>query len=657
MRPRWLLLLPLLAAASAAAQGAGAVLLGEAELAYLWSGGAPLATTRPGGWTEYYFSSDVPGGTLPVGSDTNPCTPAAPCLTTSKLLALAAPGVHFILDSGDAWNTSTTFTATFVLDQAAIGCPAEPDEVCVWLSTTAAASALDPVDWGNPHESPRSCLNVLSDGSDRGWVFIDGFAVTCNAAGDASDGDGPDTNLRGKLWCHNCPVSVVAADGFDNAATAHAGGVLVISGVSPLVVSSEAVGRNPVAVTTAGGTILIVSRQAVAQRQTAGHDGDVVLATCGGQCSPEANRHSPAAVLLGPRVECGSGCSTTTSLLELDPDRVDLVSPTSTAAALVAFTTFDHDRASGTHAVRFDANFANEAIALRGFGNTFLTMDHVFAQIGSQIAPDASLDVEDVGSLAFGATGGAGADGAILHFADPDWRTAVTSFRLADLARDESSGSSQCYLEYGDADVIAPTLAGCEAAVAAVGPSGNWSLDAADAGGAFEHDFPNGIVLPAFVTGERVRGVSFARHVWALLDVSPGSDPNPIEPGSSELVTVAVLDSDALAASEVDATSLGFGPNLAAPADAPNLADVDGDGRLDRVSRYVVAATGIEAGDDDACLRGLLLDGTPFDACDAVATPPPPPPPPSSPPFGCGLGPELALVLGALLEVRRRRPR
>jgi hypothetical protein len=141
------------------------------------------------------------------------------------------------------------------------------------------------------------------------------------------------------------------------------------------------------------------------------------------------------------------------------------------------------------------------------------------------------------------------------------------------------------------------------------------------------------------------------------IDIRRWSELNAIHPFSRGLVTVALLGSDTFDVADVDMTTLAFGPDGAPPAfdlTKPFVYllshwDVDGDGRRDLLSSYRIAETGIAIGDTEACLTGETLDGVGFEGCDAVAT--------LMPPWSCGLGVELALLLPPLMWMWRRRSR
>jgi len=133
------------------------------------------------------------------------------------------------------------------------------------------------------------------------------------------------------------------------------------------------------------------------------------------------------------------------------------------------------------------------------------------------------------------------------------------------------------------------------------------------------------------------------------VDIKPGSDVNPINPRSRGVIPVAILGSETFDAAEVGVSTLAFGPDGAPLADESrvHLVDVNGDGFTDLLAHFRTQETGIASGDEEACLTGETLDGTPFEGCDDIAT---------QPPRGrCGRGVELVLLLPGLVWLHRRR--
>ncbi|MFQ5882787.1 MAG: hypothetical protein ACE5I9_10015, partial [Candidatus Methylomirabilales bacterium] len=103
------------------------------------------------------------------------------------------------------------------------------------------------------------------------------------------------------------------------------------------------------------------------------------------------------------------------------------------------------------------------------------------------------------------------------------------------------------------------------------------------------------------------------------LDIKPDDPRNTINLNSQGPVRVAILSTDAFAASRVNARTVKFGP-AGAPPDLEHVKtqDVNRDGRDDVVLRFRIQETGIECGETTADLTGRTLLGDRLTGTDAI---------------------------------------
>jgi len=108
--------------------------------------------------------------------------------------------------------------------------------------------------------------------------------------------------------------------------------------------------------------------------------------------------------------------------------------------------------------------------------------------------------------------------------------------------------------------------------------------------------------------------------IEAVIEIKGGSDPSPINVGSKGKIPVAILGSASFDVTDVDVTTLAFGPAGAAPAHrrGGHLQNANDDGFRDLVSHYNTQETGIVPGQAQACVTGEFLDVNYFSICQGM---------------------------------------
>jgi sugar lactone lactonase YvrE len=125
--------------------------------------------------------------------------------------------------------------------------------------------------------------------------------------------------------------------------------------------------------------------------------------------------------------------------------------------------------------------------------------------------------------------------------------------------------------------------------------------------------------LPGFVT-QRLE-FSPPQKIDVDVDIKPGGDPDASNPSSRGVTSVAILGSGTFDVLDVDATTLAFGPGAASLAhrNGPHPKDANHDGIPDLLAHFSTEEAGLLP-DEEVCVTGELLDGTPFEGCDVVRT-------------------------------------
>jgi len=141
-------------------------------------------------------------------------------------------------------------------------------------------------------------------------------------------------------------------------------------------------------------------------------------------------------------------------------------------------------------------------------------------------------------------------------------------------------------------------------------------------------DFPGRLALDFVPTGttEPVSSVFFdllrvSPPIMVTIDIKPRSTRNPINPFSRGKIPVAILSTDTFDATQVDVSTVAFGPDGAAVSHGRSfIKDIDYDGDMDLILLFNTQDTGILCGDTEATLTGETFDGVKFSGSDSIKT-------------------------------------
>jgi hypothetical protein len=113
----------------------------------------------------------------------------------------------------------------------------------------------------------------------------------------------------------------------------------------------------------------------------------------------------------------------------------------------------------------------------------------------------------------------------------------------------------------------------------------------------------------------------YTGRIEVPIDIKPGSDPNTINPLSKGVIPVAILSIDNFDATQVDTSSVEFGPGRAKETHGQgHVEDVDGDAVPDMMLHFETQETGIQCGDTEATLTGETFGGEKLMGTDSIQT-------------------------------------
>ena len=115
-------------------------------------------------------------------------------------------------------------------------------------------------------------------------------------------------------------------------------------------------------------------------------------------------------------------------------------------------------------------------------------------------------------------------------------------------------------------------------------------------------------------------GPEYARVLPVEIAIRADGESGAVNLASRGVIPVTVLGTADFDVSEIDRSTLRFGPGSATPAHkmGGHFDDVNEDGRPDLVSHYWIRDSGISEADEKACVAGQTFAGTLFEGCGTL---------------------------------------